>query len=174
MTQELQRDDSLPYREYIIRPGEALDFGIEWSQWLANRWIAGIPFSAGSVVRPSKSTGFEYLTTAGGLSAAAAIPLVEPIWPAIVGGMVSDGSITWVCQAISTASLISTISSSSWTVDAPITQSGASLSGTRALVLATDPANTGDGDYYLRNFITLANGTTKEGVFLLRSRVGQI
>jgi hypothetical protein len=174
LTQELQRYDSLPYREYIHRPGEALDYGIEWSQWLANRWIAGIPFAAGSVVRPSKANGYEYLTLAGGMSAAAAIPLVEPVWPTAVGGIVIDGSIAWICQAISTASLVSTISSSIWTPDNPITQSAASLSGTRAIVIATNPANTADGDYYLRNFITLANSTTKEGIFLLRSRAGQI
>jgi hypothetical protein len=174
LTQELQRDDSLPYREYIIRPGETLDFGIEWSQWLANRWIAGIPFAAGSVVRPKKSTGFEYLTTAGGMSAAAAIPAVEPIWPTVLAATLVDGSITWVCQTISTASLVTTISLSIWTPDAPITTSGASLSGTRALVLASNPSNAPDADCYLRNFITLANGAMKEGLFLLRSRAGQI
>lgn len=174
MTQELQRDDSLPYREYIQRPSEALDYGIEWSQWLANRWLAGVPFAAGSTVRPRKSTGFEYTTVLGGFSAVAAVPTVEPVWPTVVGATVSDGSITWVCQAISTASLVSTISTSIWTPDAPVTVSGASLSGTRTLVIATFPSNIPDADYYVRNFITLANGTTKEGIFLLRSRAGQI
>lgn len=174
MTRELIRDDSLPYREYLVRPGEILDFSIEWANWLANRWFSGIPFVAGSVIRPRVSTGFEYLTVAGGTTGAAAIPTVEPNWPTIVGATLVDGAITWVCQAISNASLVSTVSASVWTPDSPVTVSGQNLIGSRSLVLATMPSNISDGDYYLFNTITLASGVQKTGTFLLRARAKKI
>lgn len=174
MSKELLRDDSLPYREYIMRPGEVLDYGIEWARWLANRWFAGIQFAAGSVIRPRVSTGFEYLTTAGGMTGAAEIPTVEPDWPTIVGAIIVDGAVTWVCQPISNASLISTVSGSVWTPDAPVTVSGQNLVGSHAMTLATMPSNIPDGDYYLFNTITLANAVQKTGTFLLRARAKKI
>lgn len=174
MSKELLRDDSLPYREYIMRPGDALDYGIEWANWLANRWFAGIPFAAGSVIRPRESTGFEYLTAAGGMTATAEIPAFEPNWPTIIGATVVDGAVTWVCQAISNASLVSTVSGSVWTPDSPVTVGGQNLVGSRAMVIATMPSNIPDGDYYLFNVITLANTVQKTGTFLLRARAKKI
>lgn len=174
MSKELLRDDSLPYREYFMRPGDNLDFAIEWSHWLSLRWSPGLAFAAGSVIRPRSSTGFEYLTAGGGMTAAAAIPSVEPKWPTALGGAVQDGSVIWTCQAISTASLVSSIVSSSWLSDAPVTNAGASLIGYKALVLANAPSNAIDGDYYLRNTILLANALQKVGVFLLKVRTAKI
>lgn len=176
MSKELLRDDSLPYREYIVRPGEALDYGIEWANWLANRWFAGIPFAAASAIRPRASTGFEYSTAAGGMSGSAAVPSVEPDWLSLinVGDTLLDGSVIWTKQAISNASLISTVSGSVWTPDSPVTVSSQTLAGTRAMTIATMPSNIADSDYYLFNTITLANGVQKSGVFLLRSRVKKI
>lgn len=176
MTRELIRDDSLPYREYLVRPGEILDFAIEWANWLANRWFAGIPFAAASVIRPRVSTGFEYLTVAGGMTGAAAIPAVEPNWPSLIniGDTLIDGAVIWTKQAISNASLASTVGASVWTPDSPVTVSGQNLIGSRALVLATMPSNIPDGDYYLFNEITLANTVQKIGTFLLRSRAKKI
>jgi hypothetical protein len=176
MSKELLRDDSLPYREYLVRPGDALDFGIEWANWLANRWFSGIPFAAGSVIRPRASTGFEYLTVAGGMTGAAEIPSVEPDWLSLInlGDTLVDGAVTWTKQAISNASLVSTVSGSVWTPDSPITVSGQSLAGSRAMTIATMPSNIPDGDYYLFNVITLANTVQKTGTFLLRSRAKKI
>jgi len=172
VTQELRRDDSLPYREYILRPGEVMNFAFEWSIWLANRWIAGIPVNAGFAIRPRKATGFEYATAAGGFSGSVAPPAIEPAWPILEGLQVSDGTVLWTCQAISDSSLESTISSSDWAADSPLTLGGLSRNGTRVAGLVTIGSATADGDYYVRNTITLASTVKKVGTLLMRVRAG--
>lgn len=176
MTRELIRDDSLPYREYIMRPGEALDYGIDWSKWLANRWFAGVVFAAGAVIRPRIPTGFEYSTVAGGMTGSEAIPAVEPAFASLqnIGDTLIDGAAIWTKQAISNASLISTISVSVWTPDTPVTVGSQALIGNQTMAIATFPGNIADGDYYLFNTITLASGIKKTGTFLLRSRAKKV
>lgn len=167
MLQELLHDDALPYREILSRPGERLDYGIEWAGWLANRWAAATSLAAGFKVRPIKSTGYQYVATAG-LSG-----FKEPIWPTIIGGTVVDGSITWTCQAADTTSLAATIQSSAWTADLPLTVPTPSLTGTNATAYVDVPSNCSDGDYYVRNTITLqGSGLNKKGLFLFKVRAG--
>lgn len=167
MTQELLRDDRLPYREYIQRPGEALDYAIEWTNWLANRWLASFPFAANVAVRPVRSTGFQYIAQNSGLSGND-----EPEWPTAAGQSVVDGSITWLCQLADAWSLATTVASSAWSCDAPLTVSG-TLAGNKSSCIVTVPAGTADGDYYVRNTVTLANTLLKIGTMLLKVRSGK-
>lgn len=164
MTQELLRDNSLPYAEFIQRPGETIDYAIEWAGWLANRWSAGASFAVNFEIRPRSSTGFQY-SSSGGYSGA-----IEPTWPTTIGGTVTDGSITWTCAAIDTTSLASTISSSTWAPGSPLTVGTATLTGTNATGFVTAGSGTADGDYYVRNTVTLASGVVKAGLLLIRIR----
>ena len=164
MTQELLRDNSLPYAEFIQRPGETIDYAIEWAGWLANRWYAGTSYSANSKIRPRTATGFQYVATAGFSGS------YEPTWPTTIGGTVTDGSITWTCAAVDTTSLASTPSSSTWSADSPLAVGTATLTGTNATGFVTSPSNTTDGDYYVRNTVTLSSGVVKVGTLLIRVR----
>ena len=169
MTQELLRDDSLPYREYVQRPGEILDYAFEWSEFLALRWTPGGNFAANAAIRPVNQTGFQYKATTGGYSSKS-----EPKWPTRLGDTVLDGSIVWTAVAIDATSLQSAISVSAWTADAGVTVPTTSLTGTNATGFVSVATNTADGDYYVRNTITLANSLQKIGLLLIRVRAGKL
>lgn len=162
--QELLRDDVLPYAEFYLRPGSSDTYAIEWLGHLTNRWFAATEFAQNDTVRPRKATGYQYtVSSASGCSGA-----VEPAWPAQVGATVVDGSLTWTCEAADTQSLYATVTLSTWSADVGgVTVLGSSLGGvlnTRANVLVQAGNSLADGDYYVRNVVTLSNGTMPEGV----------
>jgi hypothetical protein len=102
--------------------GEKKPYGFNWTLLLANTWIPNTPYATGAKVRPSteeKQTGFEY-SSSGGQSSGKR----EPVWPTALGGTVVDGSITWTAAALSNDSLLERISTSTWTVDTDLTDSG--------------------------------------------------
>jgi len=169
MTQELLRDSSLPYFEFFMRPGDKLDYAFEWANWLASRWLPSYGFAINATIRPRKSTGYQYTVTTPGLSGN-----VEPTWPTTLGATVTDGSVVWTCEAVDTQSLATTISTALWSADSPLTIASSILTGTNSTAYVNVPSNASDGDYYVRNDITLANGLTKEGVLLIKVRAKQI
>jgi len=174
--QELLRNDALPYAEFYQRPGETLDYAFEWVGFLAQRWFPGIPFALNYAIRPRNPTGFQYVVTTAGLSAGAPTsPLsTEPIWPTTATTTLTDGSVTWTCAAIDNTSLASTISNSTWSADSGVTVGGQSLVATRTGVLVAAASNLADGDYYVRNPVTLASGVVKEGVLLIKVRATKL
>jgi len=177
--QELLRDDSMPYAEFYQRPGSSLDYAIEWAGFLSNRWFPGLPFDAGYAIRPRCPTGFQYVAQNSGLSAHAPTSSspwrdAEPAWPLAPGQTVQDGSITWKCAAVDTTSLASTISASSWTSDGGVSVGARGLVGTRAGVLVIADASLADGDYYVRNTISLASTVTPEGLLRISVRARKL
>lgn len=84
-------------------------------------------FAAGERIRVysnSAARGFEYESSGGRIGAR------EPRWPTTLDETVVDGSITWTCKALSDSSLTKTISGiPTWTADAGITITGATISG---------------------------------------------
>lgn len=165
MSLELLRDDALPYREYLLRPGDALDFGFDWSRWLANARRSGAAVAAGYCIRPGKPNGFEYVATAGVTGSE------EPVWPTEIGASVDDGSVSWVCQAASSSSLASLVSSAVWTPDSPVTVSDQTvLSGNITAARITVPALAPDGDYYVFCKMTTVAAKAKTGTLLMRVR----
>lgn len=157
-----------------MRPGEQLAWAIEWAGWLANRWAPETPFGSASRIRPAKSTGFQYVTSGAGLSGIGDDFTGEPIWPTNVGSAVVDGSLTWTCELPATNSLAATISASTWTADAGITVPNSSQTNTLCAATFFVAAVTADGDYFVRNSITLSTGEVKIGTFLVRVRKGKV
>jgi hypothetical protein len=100
------------------QPLEArLDYGFYWTREFTRRWEADRPYDIGIVVRPSSVavvTGFEYISS-GGQSGAE-----EPNWPRTLAGTIVDGSITWTAQALSTASLLETVATDTWSASDPV------------------------------------------------------
>jgi hypothetical protein len=169
VVQELLRDDALPYAEFFQRPNTTVDYAIEWLGFLSQRWFAGLPFALNYAVRPRTPTGFQYFVAIAGLSGAN-----EPNWPGKLGAQVVDGSITWQAAAIDNTSLTGTISASNWTADSGVTISSSSLVGTRATVFVAAASALADGDYYVRNIVTLSTGATPEGVLRISVRATKL
>jgi hypothetical protein len=93
-------DDDLRFDPIRKDPAESIQPTLEWFNLCVRFRIGNTTYSASSVVRPNTANGFEYFTSAGGLTGEA-----EPKWPKVVAQTVRDGSVTWVCQAPSASSL---------------------------------------------------------------------
>lgn len=89
-----------PFGEFFQRPGEVLWYGIDWEDWLANRWEPNSAADLGLSIRPSLPNGYEFICTAAGDTGA-----FEPTWPNFQGAVVVDGSAVWTALPVSIASL---------------------------------------------------------------------
>lgn len=156
----------LPFKDYFLKVGAKLPFFIDWEDALSVRWLGSGRFAvAGVIVRPSQATGFQYLCSTPGYTGDD-----EPAWSA--SAPVSDGSVVWTPEPVTTASLVSTIASSSWVV--PIASgigiSGGALNGLVASIVADATSAIAPGDYDLVNTITLADNTNRPGTWRLKVR----
>ena len=152
------------------RAGERKPWGFDYAAFdpdtgawgfLVRSWQPGAPYESGVCVRPSLPTGLQY-SSSGGNSAA-----VEPRWPKVVGGTVTDGTITWTAEAVSNDSLIATIASSVWSVDdTSLVLDDEALVNTNGTQIASLHADGGvEGTtYYVVNTITLSDGSEEESV----------
>ena len=167
MTIQLLRDEERIYLEAVQRPGNKLVYATDWTERIANLWTPGTLIAANSTIRVKPVTGFQYSSTAGGLTGKTA-----PAWPTTIGQTVLDGSVTWVCAAVDTTSLLRTIASQVWTLDSGIAATGAIIAGniTSAMIDSTGAV---DGtDYYARNVVTFSDGSEETAVFLIKVRSG--
>lgn len=126
------------------------------SRGLAQRWIAGADVSATYRIRPLTPTGYEYEVTTAGQSGHR-----EPIWPRTAGATVTDGSVTWTCRAVSTASLSATVSSVVWSADSGLTISSETLQGQLARALVS--GGTDGQTYRVTAEATCSDGTVEVG-----------
>jgi hypothetical protein len=110
--------DCVIVQEICKRAGERIAFPpFELVDRLARSWEPEQPFAVSVAVRPKgrRSTGLEYVSS-GGVTGER-----EPKWPAVAGGTISEGPITWTAQLISNASLIYRIESRTYDVPDGIT-----------------------------------------------------
>lgn len=131
-----------------------------WS-FLVRTWAPGTQFANELTVRPfGFPTGFQY-SSSGGWSG-----LVEPRWPTTVGGTVTDGSITWTCEAISNDSLNATIATSAWSAEAGITVDNDTLTNTEGVQIVTVEVSGGTAGqtFDITNVVTLSDGAVEESV----------
>ena len=118
-------------RSECLRIGDTVPVVLDFSQVAANTWRRAALYDANARVRPSKDSGFEFEASAAGQSGAR-----EPRWPNTLGATVTDGSITWTAKAVSTASLVKTLASVTWTVPSSFTVSGESVDAVKQLATA--------------------------------------
>lgn len=141
-------------------PDDTLDYAVDFEPFLVNYWERGMQYTVASRVRPNRANGFEYECTVAGQSAHK-----EPIWPTTIGQTRIDGSITWTCRAVSSASLRTTI------VGVPVWESDdLTISGESAsdqLALANISGGEDGESYSVLITATFADGTVKANVCIL-------
>lgn len=145
------------------RSYHTIDYGIDWTAFLAKHWQQGTSYAANDRIRPRTPTGFEYEATTAGQSAAR-----EPRWPTTLADTVADGSVVWTARALSTASLQTTVSASTWTADPGLTLSGSQLDGQLATTIVAG-GNSGQ-TYSIYNRATFANGQRAEAELMIPVR----
>lgn len=155
----------LPYAEFSERVGDQLAFAIDWTGWLAIRWIPGAMQDPGAIVRPVNANGFAYTTTAGGQSNS-----IEPVWPATLGQTVNDGSIVWQCVAIDNTSLQATVSSAKWSAPSGVSILGQATKGQITLVAIDLTQATAGVDYAVNCDASFTDGESKTGQILIKVR----
>jgi hypothetical protein len=155
----------LPYAEYFMRVGEKNTFGIDWADWLANRWAAGELVTAGFVIRPTTPNGFQYPCTVAGESGG-----VEPTWPTPVGAAITEGSVSWVCEDVDTTSLSNTVQSSVWVAPAGVIITSPTVIGQITGTLLDVTGAVAGTDYLVNNVVTMSDGEVAIGQLKLKVR----
>ena len=163
-----QQDGMLPYGLRYQRVGEMLIYAIDWSEWLANRWLPRAHVVPGDIVRPTRGATAEFLCIAGGYTG-----FSEPRWPGGDGAEVSDGDgVVWQREPLTGESLAATIQSSTWSASSPGIGFVSPRTVNDVLVMVgidTTQAVSGT-DYDIFCTITASDGRQKIGKFRLKVR----
>jgi len=143
----------IPEGQFPLPVGQESYYGIDWTYWVCYRWQPGYSVPLGYVVRPFPWTGFEYICTQAGQTGS-----YQPAWTTLISEIVVDGDAQWTCQAISTASLLDTVTSASWSAPAGITVTAYAAVNNFTPVLVNATAATANTTYLVTCTATLASG----------------
>lgn len=143
-------------------PAEERDVKLECFSMCANFWAPNQVYAAGTYVRPTRPTGFAYLTILGGLSGA-----VEPRWPEALSATKIDGSVEWTCSAPG-ANGLNAVSSPAASAPTGITATGVAVADSTR-ILATYNGGTEGQDYDVAFTFTI-NGRARVGRQTVRVR----
>lgn len=145
-------------------PGATLDYAVDFEEQCARVWAPLTDYEAGDRIRVfsgGKAVGFEFEPTTPGRTGPRA-----PVFPSTVGATVADGSLVWTCRALSSASLLRTISGTpTWeSDDAAVTISDDSVSGFRAV--AKIAGGEDDEDY-----VITITADTSDGLVIVQTLI---
>lgn len=126
------------------RPVEILFFNL-----CANFWRPNEPYTAAEYVRPNKGSGYAYQANADGLSGQ-----IEPTWNRTLGGLTTDGSITWTTSPAATNGLSAISNPTATSEPAGLTINNLTVSETTKL-LATYSGGVAGQDYDVKFAVTL-------------------
>lgn len=141
--------------------------GFDWADECANFRANGEIYEVNEVVRPAAATGFELKCTARGQTAAK-----EPDMRGLEDAAeVIDGSVTWVLQKTSAASLRKSITTSEWSVEpgGQMTASSPAIQNTlgEQKTVALLSAGTSGETYVVTDEVTFDDGTIAVGIYEL-------
>lgn len=96
------------------RSDEAVSVSVDWHDFLANLRKVGAAVASGVIIRLSRAraTGLQYRCTTAGTTSGQ--PTERLRWPSTAGQTLTDGSVVWTAEAMSDASLRTTISANNW------------------------------------------------------------
>lgn len=159
-------DHGAPYELVLAKRSFDTDqVGVDWHDYLIKKRVPGKLYQIGDVFRPlrAQATGLQYRCTSGGVASGA--PFQDLRWPRSPAATITDGQVTWIAEAISSATLISTISSAVWVAPTGVTLGAETIDDLRYMVLVA--GGTSSEQYELKHQITLASGQRKEAVVVL-------
>jgi hypothetical protein len=139
--------------EFEQHPGETLDYTADFGAHCARYREPNTDYLQNVIVQPRRATGLQYKATTAGRTGTS-----EPRWPTVAAGTVTDGSVVWTAEAISTGSLVRTLTSAAWTSTTGITIGAPSTVGTKSTVLIS--AVTLGQDYDV-----VCTGTCSDGTY---------
>lgn len=149
-------------------PSAVLDYAVDFESECARTWSKWTDYALNDCIRVyqfGSASGLEWKATTAGRSAGR-----PPNFPTVVGQTVKDGSVIWTAQALSTSSLVRTISGTPvWTADSGITAANATISG---MVAIADLSGGVDGqDYSVTVIATMSDGNAVPKVCILPVRI---
>lgn len=150
-------------------PDATFDYAVDFEEECARTWASLTDFTAGERIRVfsgGKAVGFEFEPTTPGRTG-----LRPPVFPAVLGSSVVDGSVVWTCRAISSASLLRTISGTpTWETDHDaVTFSGEMVSGLKAIAKMSGGEN--DEDYVITVTAETSDGLVIPQTVILPVRI---
>jgi hypothetical protein len=152
------------------RVADKVPLRVDWHDYLINTREPGKAVAQNYVFRPprARATGFEYKCTTAGVTSQKEFFGIP--WPRTAAGAVTDGSVVWTAQAISTSSLRATVASDAWTADTGLTLSD--QSNTDLIYTTYAAAGTNGERYEVKHAITLSGSPAevKEALILLPVR----
>ena len=150
-------------------PDATLDYAVDFEEECARKWGPLRDFSAGQNIRiftGGKAVGFEFEPTTPGRTG-----VRVPVFPSAIGDTVSDGSAIWTCRALSSASLLRTISGTpAWAVDDDaVTISGEAVASFQGLAKLAGGED--DDDYVVTVTATMSDGLIIPKLVILPVRI---
>lgn len=140
----------------------AMPLTFDWTAACVIYWRPGRLYDPGDRVRPTVANGYEYECQSTGQTSG----MEEPDWSVAPSPnlVVQDGSVTWVCKALSSSTLVKTVSSQSWsgtglTFSSQTVVNDLGEQSTTALVSATV-----SGTYTAKNLVVFSDGSTDGGL----------
>lgn len=162
----MSHDPGAPYQEVEAkRSFDNVTVSVDWHDYLINLRLPGTAVTIGYTMRPRRAdaTGLQYRCTRAGVTSKG--PWTRVNWPRVEGVTVRDGSVDWIAEAITVASLRSTIQTQAFPTVSGLTLSSQSDND---LVYTTKAAGGLSGaSYPIKHQIQLANGEIKEGIAIL-------
>jgi hypothetical protein len=147
------------------RTFDNVEVSFDWHDYLANKWSAGVAVSINSCIRRNRelSNGQQLRALNDGVTGHRPIP-----WPRVAGISVPDGSVTWISEEISSASLRTAIADSVFPdVDDLVLSAEANTDLVYRVVV---DGGVSGRSYEIRHQVTFANGEEKEAVAVLPVR----
>jgi hypothetical protein len=154
-----------PFGEFLVRVGDVIAYGIDWTGWIANYWQPGLQATLTTVVRPGSPNGFQATCTTAGQTGT-----IQPGWPSFNGATVPDGSAIWTMEPIDNTSLVTTVSGATWQVPADIETDGQLVSGQLVAAIIDFSSAIAGVDYLVTVPTTFSNGQVMVGKFKFRVR----
>jgi len=148
------------------RSFDVLPVGVDWHDFLRKERPRGKQVNVGYTFRFARrsdlNSGLQFRCTTAGVTSG--FPETKFRWPIELGKTIQDGTAVWTAEAMSAASLESTITSEQWvcpelTLENPVNTD---------LQYQTDTAGgTSGSTYEVAHQVTLANGWKKEWIIVL-------
>jgi hypothetical protein len=141
-------------------PDAELDYAVDFEPECARTWSRWTDYTTGDRIRvynDKRSSGFEMEATTGGRSGGSI-----PRFPTALAGTVVDGGVTWTARAVSTASLVRTITGTPvWTADSGLVVENQTIAG---MVAIADLSSGVDGTDYAVKVVA----ETSDGNFIVK------